>query len=372
MSMLAWCYKKLARPVLFAFDPEFVHNMTLKGLEWVSASAPLSGVMRSLCKSPELPVTLFGQKFPNPVGLAAGMDKGGIALRSWESMGLGFSEVGAVTWYGQPGNPPPRVFRAIADQGIVNRMGFNNEGARKLSEVLTRCKEKGRWPGHPVGINLGKSKKTSLEDAPQDYTSSFRELKELADFFVVNVSSPNTPNLRKLQDKDALKTIFTQLQEVNHKGHGKAKPILLKVAPDLTFEALEDIVELIPKLEIAGIVATNTTITRPKSDQPKLMKVYAESGGLSGKPLRERSTEVIKFLYQRTEGEIPIIGSGGVFSAEDAWEKITHGASLLQIFTSLVYEGPLVVQKINLGLQELLKANRLACIQDAVGSAVKK
>ena len=370
--MLEWCYRYLARPVLFSFDPEFVHNVTLKGLEWVSASALLSAAMRSFCKSPELPVSLFGLSFPNPVGLAAGMDKAGVALRAWESMGFGFSELGAVTWYAQPGNPLPRVFRAVREEAIVNRRGFNNKGAQKLAEVLSHCKEKGRWPSHPVGINLGKSKKMPLAEAPQDYASSFRELKELADFFVVNVSSPNTPNLRKLQDKEALRAIFSQLQEHNRKGQEAPKPILLKVAPELTSEALEDIVELIPRLEIAGIVATNTTIARPKSDHPKVKKVYAQTGGLSGKPLRKRSTEVIEYLYRRTEGKVPIIGSGGIFTPEDAWEKITHGASLLQIFTSLVYEGPLVVKKINLGLQELLKANGFASIQEAVGSAVKK
>lgn len=370
--MLSWLYRKIARPILFTQDAELIHNLTLKSLQYMSRSAHLCRGINCLCSSPELPVSLLGLRFPNPIGLAAGMDKGGVALRAWEAMGLGFSEIGAVTWYAQPGNPPPRVFRAIPEGAIVNRMGFNNEGAKALVEVLEKCKARGAWPHHPVGINLGKSKKTPLDEAPKDYASSLLVLKEWGDFFVVNVSSPNTPNLRKLQDKDALKAIFSQLQEVNHKGNKAPKPIFLKVAPDLTFEALEEIVKLLPKLEIAGIVATNTTITRPETSHAKVKKVYEETGGLSGKPLRQRSTEMIEFLYRNTGGQVPIIGVGGIFNAEDAWEKITHGACLLQIFTGLVYEGPQVCRQINTGLEAKLREHGYKTIQEAVGSAVRK
>lgn len=368
--MLSWLYKYLARPVLFTQDPELVHCVTVKGLEWISRSSLLCGAIRGICGSPGLPVSLFGLDFPNPLGLAAGMDKNGVALRAWDSMGFGFSEIGAVTLYPQQGNPAPRVFRAIPEQAIVNRMGFNNAGAKALVETLTRCKDRGDWPRHPVGINLGKSKITPLEDAPQDYARSFTALRELGDFFVVNVSCPNQANLRKLQDKDPLKAILHQLQEANHKGNKAVRPILVKISPELSDEALDDILSLVPKLEIAGMIATNTTVTRPATTHPKVKKIYAEQGGLSGKPLKQRSTEVIEFLYRRTEGRLPIIGVGGIFTAEDAWEKITRGASLLQIFTGFVYEGPLAARQINQGLERLMKTHGFQRLQDAVGSAV--
>ena len=370
--MLSWLYRSLVRPVLFSQDPEFVHNITVKGLQGVSSLGLLSKVMHGVCSSPELPVSLLGLKFPNPIGLAAGMDKAGVAMRAWEAMGFGFSELGAVTWYAQPGNPSPRVFRAVPAEAIVNRMGFNNDGAAAMADRLKRYRDKGCWPSHPVGINLGKSKITELIDAPLDYLRSFTLLRELGDFFVINVSSPNTPNLRKLQDKESLKAIFSRLQAFNNKRGRSPKPILLKIAPDLSDEALEDIVDMIPKLEIAGIVATNTTITRPETENQKVKKVYAQQGGLSGKPLKVRSTEVIEFFYRKTRGMVPIIGVGGIFTAEDAWEKITHGASLLQIFTSLVYGGPLKVKEINMGLKRLMEENGFKMLHEAVGSAIKK
>ena len=352
---------------------------------------------------------LFGLTFPNPIGLAAGMDKHAEALPMWKALGFGFAELGGVTWHGQPGNPAPRLFRAVGEESIVNRMGFNNPGAAAFAERLAEWKASGLWPSHPVGVNLGKSKITPLEKAAEDYANSFRALWEHLDFFVVNVSSPNTPNLRQLQDKEALEEIFSALEEVQKekttstshhepygsllkttasspqpfppeeerekiarssqgKGEFACKPLLVKVAPDLSFEALDEIVEVVQRHRLAGIVATNTTIARPQTSDVRLQRIYAEPGGLSGRPLRERSTEVIRHLYRQTKGVLPIIGVGGIFDAEDAWEKITAGASLLQIYTGLVYEGPGVAKGIVKGLTEKLEEAGLKSVRAAVGT----
>jgi len=362
---MSWCYRRLIRPVLFKSDAEEIHGRTLHALNWASRNELVCGAVESFLGASELPIELFGLRFPNPVGLAAGMDKLGEAVPAWAALGFGFSELGGVTWRAQPGNPQPRVFRAISEEAIVNRMGFNNDGAVGLAEQLERWRAAGRWPKHPVGINLGKSKITPLNEAAEDYANSFRTLRELADFFVVNVSSPNTPNLRQLQDKAALDEILSALQDQNRSRH--PKPILVKVAPDLTFEALDEILQLVGPREIAGIVATNTTIARPESTDVTVQKVYAETGGLSGRPLRARSTEVIRHLYRQTRGRLPIIGVGGVFDAADAWEKITAGASLVQVYTGLVYEGPGLARAIVNGLRQRLAAEGLSALNQAVG-----
>jgi dihydroorotate dehydrogenase len=281
-------------------------------------------------------------------------------------LGFGFSELGGVTWQAQPGNPAPRLFRAIKDEAIVNSMGFNNPGAAALACALTEWKWRGLWPGHPVGINLGKSKVTPLDKAAEDYARSFRVLRPLADFFVVNVSSPNTPHLRQLQDKAALDEILAALQQINT-GPVPA-PILVKVAPDLSFEALDEILELAMPRRLAGIVATNTTITRPPTADDALRRIYAQPGGLSGRPLRQRSTEVIRHLHRQSRGALSIIGVGGIFDAADAWEKITAGASLLQIYTSLIYKGPGVVREIVAGLQTRLAEQGFTRLSQAVGT----
>jgi dihydroorotate dehydrogenase len=267
-------------------------------------------------------------------------------------------------------------------------MGFNNHGAAAMADQLAALRKTGRWPSHPVGINLGKSKVTPLEDAAADYASSLRALWPHADFFVVNVSSPNTPNLRQLQDKAALAQILAALQKVNldcareHSVNDPAtaqirqadpkgprpKPILVKVAPDLSFEALDEILELVGPHQVAGLVATNTTITRPETRNPAVARAYAEAGGLSGKPLRARSTEVVRHLYSQTRGSVPIIGVGGIFSPDDAWEKIAAGACLVQVYTGFVYMGPGMVRKIVTGLRERLDARGLRHLEDAVGT----
>src|SRR6202167_5781455 len=237
---MGWPYKKIVRPLFFAQDAEHAHEFTLKILGRASRSKFACDAIGNFFSAPELPVEVFGLKFPNPIGLAAGMDKFAAAVPVWEKLGFGFCELGGVTWHAQDGNPPPRMFRAAADEAIVNRMGFNNFGAEVFAQKLSERKNSGRWPKHPVGINLGKSKVTPLEKAAEDYANSFRALRDLADFFVVNVSSPNTPNLRQLQGKAALDEIFAALQSQN----SVKKPILVKVAPDLSFEALDEIFEL--------------------------------------------------------------------------------------------------------------------------------
>jgi dihydroorotate dehydrogenase len=383
---MSWPYRSLLRPMLFTQDAEVAHNRTMAALAWASRHELAAGAIESFFGAPELPIEVFGLRFPNPLGLAAGMDKHAEALPIWQALGFGFTELGAVTWLSQPGNPSPRIFRIVPEEAIINRMGFNNPGAQAVAETLGRWRSLGRWPQHPVGMNLGKSKVTSLEQAPRDYADSLRVLQPHLDFFVVNVSSPNTPNLRQLQDKAALDEILAALNEVqspkaesNQTSTSPAtrqssrvtstKPLLVKVAPDLSFDALDEILELVGPRHIAGIVATNTTIARPSAGDAALQEVYAEAGGLSGRPLRARSTEVIRHLYRQTKGALPIIGVGGIFTAADAWEKITAGASLVQLYTGLVYEGPGIAKSVVTGLLERLEQAGLTSLQQAVGAA---
>lgn len=378
---MGWIYRNLVRPVLFSRESETVHNETIAVLAWMSRQAALCDLVGSFCAAPELSVRLWGLRFPNPVGLAAGMDKHALAAPIWPSLGFGFSELGGVTQLAQPGNPAPRMFRVVSEEALINRMGFNNPGAEAVARTLSDWKSRGRWPAHPVGINLGKSKLTPLENAAEDYAHSFRTLWGLADFFVVNVSSPNTPNLRQLQDGDALREILLRLQSIQREllashpatpgaasvGAAGGKPILVKVAPDLTFEALDDILSLVEPCGLSGIVATNTTLARPLSSQPHVQALLAEAGGLSGRPLRQRSTEVIRHLYRQTRGRLPIIGVGGISDAADAWEKIMAGASLVQVYSGLVYQGPTLARDIVLGLQEKLAESGFKSLTEAVG-----
>ena len=356
---VSWLYKTFVRPNFFNRDPEEAHNLVIGQLAWAARRRWALGLAGCFLRGPKLPVELFGLKFPNPVGLAAGMDKFGTAVPVWAALGLGFSELGGVTQRGQPGNPQPRMFRVVEDEALINRMGFNNPGADAMAGRLRDWHDSGAWPSHPVGVNLGKSKVTPLADAPADYRYSFERLKNLADFFVVNVSSPNTPNLRQLQDKSALAEILVALQEANDAN----RPILVKVAPDLGFDALDEILELVEPRNLAGLVATNTTIARPDETG-----VYAETGGLSGRPLAKRSTEVIRHLYRQSGGRVPLIGVGGIFNADDAWEKITAGASLLQIYSGMVYEGPQITSNILKGLAKRLAREGFIELGQAVGT----
>lgn len=325
----------------------------------------------NLYGSPELPVKLFGLDFPNPLGIAAGIDKNGEAVPAWQSIGFGFSEIGGVTLHNQLGNPRPRMFRATAEKALVNRMGFNNIGAELIHDKLSDWKERGLWPGAPVGINLGKSKITPLEDAPKDYADSMEILWNHADFFVINVSSPNTIGLRELQQSRHLDSILELCQKINlkcsEKSEKRPKPLLVKIAPELDDDQLKEILELIPKHNLQGIVATNTTTKRPDTNNSRCKVVYDQEGGLSGLPLKDTSTEVIRKIYRMTGGKIPIIGVGGIFNDEDAWEKITAGASLIQLYTGLVFEGPGIARSIMTGLKKRVKEAGFEIITEAVG-----
>jgi dihydroorotate dehydrogenase len=376
-------YRRFIRPVLFAQDAETIHEKTIRVLGWIGRRELACSALESFFGAPSYPTEAFGLKFPNPIGLAAGLDKFAHALPAWEGLGFGFIELGGVTWHSQPGNPPPRLFRAVSQGAIVNRMGFNNPGAEAIAETLSQWRELGRWPRHPVGFNLGKSKITSLEQAPEEYAKLFRALRTFADFFVVNVSSPNTPGLRQLQDKAALNEIFSAIHQAQNErvplavAEGSATvaeqqrqaiPILVKVSPDLSLSALDDILELVEPAKISGIVATNTTTTRPDTSEPECRRVYAEQGGLSGKPLRTLSTEIIRHLYRQSRGRLAIIGVGGIFNADDAWEKITAGACLLQLYSGLIYEGPSMVGNIVRGLMARMEEAGYSSLQQAVGA----
>jgi len=361
---MGWLYSNLIRPRLFQQDAEHAHNQALASLGQLSRLPLGCRALEAFWGAPALPVSRFGLTFPNPVGLAAGMDKFGAAVPAWAALGFGFSELGGVTWLAQPGNPPPRMFRIPSEQAIINRMGFNNNGAEALAARLADWKKSGRWPAHPVGINLGKSKITPLTEAAGDYANSFRVLRDLANFFVVNVSSPNTPNLRSLQDRAALDEILAALQALN----ATQKPILVKVSPDLTFEALDEILELAGPRQLAGLIATNTTISRPDASSAEARKVYEETGGLSGRPLRERSTEVIRHIYRQTKGQLPVIGVGGIFADGDAWAKITAGASLVQVYSGLVFEGPSLPKRIVTGLAQRFAQSGAKDWSQVVGS----
>ena len=357
-------YRHCLRPLLFLQDSEAVHNRVLRGLSMSARLPALPMLADALYGAPDLPVNFGGLKFPNPVGLAAGMDKAAAAVPMWERLGFGFAELGGVTRHAQTGNDTPRMFRAVADRALVNRMGFNNPGAEAMAESLRDWRAREQWPTHPIGINLGKSKVTPLKEAAEDYAFSFGSLQGLADFFVVNVSSPNTPNLRKLQDKSALDQILKMLRTVNAE-----VPLLIKIAPDLSTDAIDDVLDLATTHSLAGIVATNTTIERPSSNDSQCKKIYTETGGLSGAPLRTRSTEIISHIFKHTNGKLPIIGVGGIFTAVDAWEKITAGASLVQVYTSLVYEGPSIAGNIVRGLKARMEKEGVRLLSDVVGSA---
>ena len=363
---MSWFYQQLIRPSLFAYDSERIHEATLQGLNWLSASRLGLDALASFYEAPRLPVKLWGLEFPNPVGLAAGMDKAAAAVPAWEAMGFGHCELGGVTAHAQPGNPTPRMFRAASENALVNRMGFNNPGAEQLASRLRRWKESGLWPKHPVGINLGKSKITANENAAEDYRRSLSLLWPYGDFFVVNVSSPNTPNLRDLQDREALDQVLSEVQNENRK-QGPAKPILVKVAPDLAFSAIDEVLEVGSKNNLSGIVATNTTIERPNSNDPVAQKTFAETGGLSGAPLRARSTEIIRHIFGQTSGRLPIIGVGGIFNADHAWEKIRAGASLVQCYTGLIYEGPSIAKSIVHGLAERIQKENIFALSEIIG-----
>jgi dihydroorotate dehydrogenase len=339
---------RIIKPVFFQFDPEKVHHFVVKRLKWFNDYFPLGKtILRSSfdVNIKGLEREVFGIKFKNPVGLAAGFDKNGEYIEALSNLGFGFIEVGTVTPMPQPGNDKPRMFRLEEDQAIINRMGFNNKGVDTLAERLRILKKKDS--SIVIGGNIGKNKTTPNEEAVNDYIKCFDRLFDVVDYFVVNVSSPNTPGLRELQEKEPLTNLLKTLQERNSK-NGVSRPILLKIAPDLTNDQLNDIVEIVQTTGIAGVIATNTTIGRNGLYTSET--ITKETGGLSGKPLTSRSTEVIRYLSQQSKGSFPIIGVGGIHSPEDAKEKLEAGASLIQLYTGFIYEGPGIIKRICKGL----------------------
>jgi len=335
-------YKSLVRKILFQFDPEKIHHFSFSMIKGMMKLPFVPGITRSIFKieDPILERKLFGLTFKNPVGLAAGFDKNALLFDEFSNYGFGFIEVGTVTPKPQPGNPKKRIFRLKTDEALINRMGFNNDGVDVVVERL-----RNRKTDIIIGGNIGKNKVTPNESAIDDYLICFEKLFDVVDYFVVNVSSPNTPNLRALQDKKPLTELLQTLQNENIKKE-KPKPILLKIAPDLTDSQLMDIIDIVNTTKIAGVIATNTTISREG-----LRSAHQnETGGLSGKPVKDRSTEVIRFLAEKSGKSFPIIGVGGIHSAEDAKEKLEAGADLVQLYTGFIYEGPGLVKKINKSL----------------------
>lgn len=359
-------YKNLIRPLLFLGDPETTHEITLGMLSRIER---LAGILDRVFSVPDhrLQVRVGPLTFPNPVGLAGGFDKNAVAVRTIAGFGFGFLEIGAVTALAQPGNPKPRLYRLPKDQALINRLGFNNEGATAIAGRLSKLRSDGSALKIPLGINIGRSKIVETKDAIADFLAAFEPLYPYGDFFTLNVSSPNTPQLRDLQEKSLLKSLLQAIQEKNRELAARhqhlPKPVLVKIAPDMEFSQADEIVEVVMAEEISGIIATNATAFLRET----LTSRRQEPGGLSGKPLRTLATSFVRHLYRATRAKLPIIGVGGIFTAEDAYEKIKAGASAVQIYTGFIYEGPAIIKRINRGLIRLMERDGYPSIPDAVG-----
>lgn len=339
---------KLIRNILFLFPPEWVHYFSMNCLKVLCSIPIVNTIIKGIFSIHHSPLTThqLGLTFKNPVGLGAGFDKNAKWLRELEYLGFGCVEIGTVTPLAQYGNEKPRLFRLPDDKALINRMGFNNDGVKVIAERLKKWREKQSNSPLIIGGNIGKNKLTSNEDAWKDYEICFKELHPYVDYFTVNVSSPNTPGLRELQEKDSLRKILIHLQMINN-AKAVAKPILLKIAPDLTFDQVDDVVDLAMEIKLDGLVATNTTTGRAGlSEKSKAKSDKIGNGGLSGMPLKDKSTEIVEYISRKTNGELPIIASGGIFTGENAREKIDAGANLVQVWTGFIYEGPGIVKKI--------------------------
>lgn len=356
----------LLRPLFFSLDPEQAHHLALSALKLLQASMVTPVPPPS---DPRLSQELWGLRFPNPVGLAAGYDKNAEVPLAWPALGFGFAELGTITAKVQEGNPKPRIFRLEKDEALINRLGFNNHGALAVARRLTRLLPAGQSHPVPLGFNLGKSRVTPLEEAVGDYVESCEQLFPFADYLVVNVSSPNTPDLRKLQEAERLARLLEALLATNRRLASQArtqpKPLLVKIAPDLSDEEVTEIARVALAAGASGLIATNTTVTRPALRVPS-----REEGGLSGRPLARRATEVMRVLFRAVEGKLVLIGVGGIFSAEDVYARIRAGASLVQVYTGLIYEGPLLPRRIVHGLLDILADEGLGHLRAAVGKGV--
>ena len=340
----------VVRPVLFKTDAESAHERSIGWLKLLMRARPLANLMAAYNRpSKNRPVKCFGLTFPNPVGLAAGYDKNASVWPVMPALGFGFVEVGTVTWHEQPGNQRPRIFRLPQDEAVINRMGFNNDGAKAVAERLARSGEFKRRK-IPLGMNIGKSKITSLEQAPEDYLNSYHALADFADYFTINVSSPNTPQLRELQAKARLRDLLSTLLQADAERARKLGvdrlPFLVKIAPDLTYRQVDDVLETVQDLGMAGVVATNTMVARPEG-----IDDGGETGGLSGRPIHERSVQMVNYIYRATGGKLPIVGVGGIMDAKSAGQMFDAGASLVQVYTGLIYRGPFFPRDIVESLQ---------------------
>jgi len=344
-------YRSVARPLLFRMgggDPEVVHERMLAALALVSRSPALTRALRTLSALGGASVAgerdVFGLRFPNPVGLAAGFDKNGVALPALAALGFGHLEAGTVTWHAQPGNPRPRLYRIPSEGALINRMGFNNAGAAALAARLARMPH----PGVPVGVSLGKSKVTPLDDAIPDYVASLEALYSYADYFAINISSPNTPGLRTLHERDRLDALLAALVDRlrTHAGGTAVRPLLVKVSPDLTDDALDDVLEVCLARGVNGLIAVNTTVSRDMLGKQVPAWLRDQPGGLSGTPLRARAVTVVRHLHERTGGRLPVIGCGGVSTPDDARALLDAGAALVQIYTGFIYEGPWLARRL--------------------------
>jgi dihydroorotate dehydrogenase len=347
---------QLLRQFLFLFDAEAVHHFAMHSLRFLCRAGFRKIVTaRFSVRKPMLSKTLFGLTFKNPVGLAAGFDKNALYLDELEALGFGFVEIGTVTPRPQAGNDRPRLFRLPADKALINRMGFNNDGVKVVADRLRQWariktnKDQSRGSRLIIGGNIGKNKTTPNEEAWKDYEICFRELQDCVDYFVVNVSSPNTPGLRELQEKDSLRQLLSNLQSINRLSN-TPRPLLLKIAPDLTQEQIDDVIDLAMEIKLDGLVASNTTISRENlvTDAARVAAIGA--GGLSGLPLKARATEIVQYIYRKTNGQLPVIASGGIFTGADAKEKLAAGGALVQVWTGFIYEGPGIVEKIGRAL----------------------
>jgi dihydroorotate dehydrogenase len=359
-------YRSLVRPLLFSLPPETAHELALHSLSFLRPKL-INRFVSPPSTTSSLSVNRFGISFPNVVGLAAGFDKNGVALDSLAALGFGFIEAGTVTYHAQPGNPRPRLFRLPADRALINRAGFNNAGAAAFAKRV----EKHR-PHCVLGVSIGKSKITPLDQATEDYLASFELVYGVADYIAVNVSSPNTPQLRELQQAEQLSSLLSALQARSRElqqlhQRSRPMPLLVKLSPDVSDEQLELIIDVLLRLQIDGIIATNTTISREDLTTDHARVAALGEGGLSGAPLRAKSTRQIKQLYHLTKGQLPLIGVGGIFTAEDAWEKIAAGASLVQLYTGFIYQGPGIARKINEDLERILKREGFPNLNAAVG-----
>jgi dihydroorotate dehydrogenase len=361
-------YRSLLRPLLFRLSPETAHELALHSLPFALGTRLMrNSIAKRFNRSPFGPLQRFGLTFANPVGLAAGFDKNGIALESLAALGFGHIEAGTVTYQSQPGNPRPRLFRLPLDKALINRAGFNNNGAVAFVERVRKQK-----PDCVLGVSIGKSRAAATEDTVADYLKCLETVYPVADYIAVNVSSPNTPGLRELQKAEQLETLLSALQARNRELAAESSrpqiiPLLIKLAPDLTQQDMGLIVDVARSANIAGIIATNTTIERAGLQTPPAEVKACGAGGLSGAPLRSRSTQMIANLYRLSTGSMVIIGVGGIFTAEDAWEKICAGASLVQLYTGFIYQGPAIASQINDGLAEILKREGINSFDEAVG-----